>query len=584
MPFVVSKIYDLRNERPATSMNFLLRKLEAQVEEADLLRGEELFEAGAVQPLQEIERHLWVGAVREGETVYEVEVKISPSRVLAGTCECQRFQEQDSCEHFVATLLALRRQLRRIKDSKEKKRGKQKSSRKLTTAIVLDNVDHYELVNFVKEYARTHRNFAIALKARFTSNVGSIDTKAKFLQLLDSTVSLARRPDRTISQRGLQKIVKVIDELRAQSEEALTRQHYAEAVSIAQSIIEKVTPVLSKVKTSTDALKNNLFWAFQLLKGMADTNLLPPALQSALRRYCLQECRKLTYRNNQMDRQFLQLYLQLAETEKHYEDLSEAIEYLMDKYLSEFRDTTPLLLLKLRVLEQAGKEAAAQELVENNLLQTGVLRHAIEQAERRGDLERARMLIHKGLEADGAPERVQLLEDQLLRIAARQGDKNTQQEILEKRFLQRLDLSIYRQLRDLLGEKAALSNLRRLIEHLRQKIPTRQRNDILAHLLAEACQKKELLEHLRQCASLRLLQQYDEQLLPEYEEELLLLYRDLLQDYVQNHLGPKSSRRIRETLDHLHQIGMKDLAARLVQEFRTSYPERHTLMEELAFF
>lgn len=563
-------------------MNFLLRKLEARVDEEDLIRGEELLEGGAVSPLQEIERHLWVGVVQEGETAYEVEIKISPSRVLAGTCECDRFRETNSCEHFVAALLALRRHLHRRQERKEKKRSVPKGPRKLTTAVVLDNVDHRELVDFVKEYARTHRNFAIALKARFASNVDSIDTKAKFTQLLESTISLARRPDRSISRRGLQKIAKVLNELSDQSEEALIEQHYAEVVSIAQSVIEKITPVLSKVSASADELKKAVQGAFQLLQELVETDL-PPALESALRRYYLEECHKLTYRNNHIDRQFFRLLLQMAKSEKQYEDLLDALEQQLEKYRKEFRDTTSLLLLKLQVLEQAGRDAAAQQLIENNLLQTGILRHAVDQAERRGNLERARFIILKGLETGGPPERIQMLEDKLLHVAARQGDERTQREILEKRFLKTLNLSVYHRLRDLLGEAAAPYQ-QQLIEHLREEPPGPQRNETLAELLVEADRKDDLLKHLQQSASLRLLEKYDKYLLPEFEEALLLLYRDLLQEYVQNHLGPKSSRRIREILDHLHQIGMKELAARLVQEFRTSYPERHTLMEELALF
>ena len=91
-------------------MNFLLSDLEKFVNETALLLGEELLEQGCVRNLQEIERHLWLAEVQD-LSLFEVELRITPTKIAQGSCECTTFRPGDPCGHFVAAALALRRQI-----------------------------------------------------------------------------------------------------------------------------------------------------------------------------------------------------------------------------------------------------------------------------------------------------------------------------------------------------------------------------------------------------------------------------------------------------------------------------------------
>jgi len=563
-------------------MNFLLRNLETHIGEAALLEGERLLDERRVDSLREVERHLWVARFGRENSV-EVEIKVSPSRVLAATCECSTFRQRGECGHFAAAALALRREL--TQRTARKQQPKQKAPArpaKLTTNVVLEHVDREQLTAFVREYARTHRNFAIALKARFAAQVETIPTREKFEQLLDGAIKLARRPDRSISHRGLQKIVMVLRELHEQTEEALDRHHYGDACSIAQSIVEKLPPILGKFSTTVDELERELRFAFSVFETVARSDA-PPALQRELWNYAIGECSKLAYRKHGYDLLFFRLLLLLSDGPERVDQVLQALATQRQKYMEAFADPTPLLLLELRLLEEHERREEAAALIEGNLLQRGVLQYAIEYALRHQQYGRAKQLVRAGLDQQEEAGAAEWLELYQRRIAEAEGDTRTLLLLLEKQYLQHFDAALLDRLRQL-QEGDWPAYLQQLTEKMRRRPPGERQRDALATLLSEAGNKEALLDMLRQSGSLDLCRQYDTFLLPKYKEEVLKLYQQLLTAYIQHHLGPKSSRKIRQVLDHLNQSGLQELSARLVQEFRTNYPERHTLMEELALF
>lgn len=559
-------------------MNFPLQKLESHIDETSLAEGEALLEAGAVEHLSELEKHLWL-AVVEG---WEAEVQVSPSRVLAGACECPRFRAQGMCEHLAALLLALRR---RLQDRQEERRQEQhrkkvqERPRKLTTGIVLDHVSKEELIDFVREFARTNRNFAIALKARFASAVSGIESKDKYLQLLDSTINAVRKADRTITLRGSQKLASVLDELQQQTIQAIDEADYTEAAHIAQSIIEKVAPVLKKTKGREEDIRAYIDKAFDNLLRLVGRRPAP-SLLNELRDYTLGEYGKLAYRTSGIDQSFFRLLLLLCQEPLHEQELLEALEGQKEKYQAEGRPLAPLLLLQLNTLEKAGRATEARQLMEYNLSQPDVLQYAIEQARSRGQIPRVKALAITGLKL-GMPAGVKSgLEEMLLQLAEAEQDLPEVNRYAIGRFLDTLEFSYFEKARSAAGSGWAEQVDGMLKQLLSQPYSARGRNAI-ARIYAAENRLENLMAFVEQSGSLDLLQLVGQHLLETFRERLSYLYRRLLADYLKNHLGRKASQRIREVLTHLYEIGAETLAEELAEEFRSKYPERHSLMEEL---
>lgn len=557
-------------------MNFPLQKLEAHIDDLPLAEGEALLESGAVERLMEAEKHLWV-AVVDGQ---EAEVQVTPSRVVAGSCECQRFRQQGMCEHLAALLLALRRHLQSRQDDRRQARQKQaEGPRKLTTGIVLGHVSKEDLVDFVREFARTNRNFAIALKARFASAVSEIDSKEKYLQLLESTINAVRKADRSITLRGSQKLASVLEELQLQTIQAIDEADFTEATYIAQSIIEKVTPVLKKAKGKEREIRHYISQAFDNLQRLVSRRPAPSLLKE-LREYAMAEHSKLAYRSNNIDQAFFKLLMLLCQSSAEEQELLDALEQQKAKYQVEGRPLAPLLVLQLNILERAGRAEEARQLMEHNLSLPDVLQYAIEQARARGKVPRVKALAAFGLKLGMPADVKSSLESMLLLLAESEEDWEEVNRYAMLRFMDTLDFSYFEQARRTAPDDWA-EQVDGMLEQLLAQPYTARRRDAVARVFAEEGKLESLIGYVEQAGSLDLLLLVGRYLLVPYRDRLFYLYRRLLAEYLNNHLGRKTSQRIREVLAHLQDIGAGELAEELVDEFRAKYPERHSLMEEL---
>ena len=100
-------------------------------------------------------------------------------------------------------------------------------------------------------------------------------------------------------------------------------------------------------------------------------------------------------------------------------------------------------------------------------------------------------------------------------------------------------------------------------------------------MLAAEEQYEELLTYIGAVRSLDLLQMHDELLLKCCQSEFYELYKNLLTDYLNNHLGRKPSVKTREIIAHLFEINAGRLAEKLMDYLRKNYADRQSLMEEL---
>jgi hypothetical protein len=379
-------------------MNFPLSEVELYLNESSLVQGEWLLEQGRVGHLRETERHLWLSEVSDG-AVWEVEMRISPSKVQQASCECAAFRSDKQCAHLAAALLALRRLLNDRQAEKQAARvqKKERPVRTLDTQSILNNIRADDLADFVRQYARSNRAFAVALKTRFATDVPTLDNKAKFSELLDSAIGMARKADYSISHRGAGKIAAVADEMLSQAKQAIAQRHWAEAADMAQSIIEKLTPLLRKAGERQVLLREAIRQSFQILLDIPASPVpLPPDLKDALWHYAAEESKKLLYRNNDLDRPFFRLLAALCDTPDKEEELRALLSVQIDRYLSENRDPSALVLLQLNRLEQLGREMEAQQLVETYLSAPDVLLFAVKQAESKGDFHQMKMLAEEG--------------------------------------------------------------------------------------------------------------------------------------------------------------------------------------------
>lgn len=560
-------------------MSFLLQNLEIHVDEADLLLGERLLEEDGVKQIQEVERHLWISNVKDQE-IYEVEIKISPSKIISTTCECPKHQQKNICEHVVATLLLVRRK-RSEKNIARRKSLKPPKSRKLTPNLILEQVPIEDLKAFIKQYAKNDRNFSLALKARFAAHVENIDTKEKYLQLLDSTINTSRKADRTFSHRGAVQIVKMLQELENQIQDHFARENYLEAISLTQSIIEKITPILKKISDEKYQLRAKIEAAFRLILEVAQSNAAP-ALKETIWDYCVQELDKRTYRSNQLDLLFFEILSEIAKSKNQVDIISDLFKENIAKHQKEQLHPISSILANLQFLERFKRKRAFNQLINENLNHPDILKYTIEQAIGNGNFTQAKKMARLGIKAQKQKSNAFFTEI-LYQIALKEKDKENIIRFGLERLKATFDIKYFTNIRDAYnGDWHNQFNV--ILNQIRQQPYSIAKRNLIATLLLQEKQELALVNYLEEIQSLDLLQQFDEYLLPKYKKQLFALYQTLLHRYLKNHLGPIPSAKIKNTIFHLYEINAEKLANQLAEEIRATYPERHSLMEELALF
>jgi len=563
-------------------MNFPLSKLEQYVDEGALVVGERLFEEQKVQDLREVEKHLWVATV-DGK--FEVELQITPSKVQNFSCECPTFLEKKQCAHLIAGLFALRQKMQQLtaeKQAKKKRKRNTSSPKRLTPSVILENVSLDELTDFVRKYASRDRNFALALKARFAGVVEFFDTKEKYLQVLESSIEAARKTDRMISYRGARKLEKVLSELLQQADIALAQKHFTTTLYIAESIIEKVTPILRKIEREQELVVQRIKDAFDLLHTLLESDPAP-ALQQEIWTYCKGESTKLTYRLNNLAIPFYQVLQKMANTPDKVNELLALLDELLGSPHTNENTYVRLLLAKLSLLEKNDRQEEASVLIRQNLQQPEILLYALRQLQQREDWEAARKLAQEGLKfTDDATVRGQL-EDILLDIAKQQYDEAAQATFARKRLLTTLDIAYFHTFKIVMN--GAWPQIRQeLLRDIKQGTYSLERRNLIAAIYAEEGLQKELFEFIKKNHSLDLLQEHLEQFSAATKKQALQLYEELLDTYLENHVGRKSSQRVRDKIGFLYKIQEHQLADRLVEKIRAAYPERNSLLDELMVF
>lgn len=565
-------------------MNFFLQHIERHVDESLLVQGEELYIRDGVLTMEEIEQHLWsFRVVEDGDARYEVEIQITPSKVKAYTCDCATFQSEKNCPHIVASLLALRR--RKSDEKKQKRKKKQErsqSNKKLSIQQILDQLEREELIHIIKDFTRQNRAFALSLKARYAYKVPSVDSQKAYLQLVNSVIQMARRPDRTFNKRGAASIAKILQEMLEQMHLHLVQQQYAEVFILAQSILLKVPPILGKVQSDEALLNPPLEKVLKLLLQLIQASI-PPALRERIWEFLIEEYTKIAYRNHSLDVFFHPILFRLAIEDEQAMLLLETSELMLDHYRTEDRPLAQALYFHYLLWEKKyGKKAISQFF-------THILQSPTEQSElihyclRQKDYKRAEQFAKASLKVAETPADKIKGKTFLLRLAEVQEDNKKTIKLAQDLFLASKDLSYFRKIKKAAGEEW-LKTRAQVIQKLEKQLGKSDNNSLLPQIYGEEGMHEELLAYLTKHPSLDLLINFDRYLLPEQEKKLKPVYVAEVQLYLNAHLGRISSTKIRSIIQHLHSLGAHSIGNELVQVIRKDYAERPSLMDELSLF
>ncbi len=558
------------------TLNFLLKNLEHELSDQHLVVGEKLWEEGKVTKLFENEHHLWIASV-DG---FEVEMQISPSKVKACSCECDVFERERMCGHVAAGLLNLRRKLSEtVREPRQDQRTKTFSHQKLTVNAILDSVTQDELGAFVRNFARTNKQFSLALRAKFAAKVTLADNREKFGLLLDAAIQTYRKANDRISAVGVRQLQKMLEELLGQADDATALEHFGEAWAILAAIIGRFSPIMKKLEGDDPALRDQLQMAFGKIAHLVSLPI-PPDLQEDISQFCEAEFSRPSYRLNGFSGQLLETWAAISKDDEAARQVLQAIDHELEKAILEANYRSQLHLVKLDLLEMPGLKPESKAFTLECLSAPQKLMQVVDAVEPSGDFRRIKPLVEKGHRLINDLKIKSKLEAIQLQIAQAEGQADVITVISRQKFLETQDFEFYNKCQE--NHKGNWESfVKSLLADLVRRYDYRHNFPTIAHILGREGKLDELLGLLDEQQSLDLLGQFDHYLLKKKPEAVFNLYEKLLKHFLADHLGLKASKRLRAVLNHLHKQGAGALAEKLFTAIKSAFPKRRFYMEEV---
>lgn len=559
-------------------MNFQIDHIELHIDDKFVELGEQLLQKQALTSLYESEKNLWLGNILD-RNAFEVEIQMVSHRIKAITCDCQTFKDHQVCAHSTAVLLELRNRKKQALEKKEvPKKAARKSGSTLTINTILQNISKEQLEQFVKAFARQNRNFSVALKTKFAASVEVEDSQLKYLQVLKGAISVNCNSKGEFSVKNMQQILKIAYQMIAQAEDMIALRNYTEGFSILEACLIRISPLL-KYNPEQEENENFVFRVLQISWDLYGKEIAP-LLKGRIWSFYSEESFKSFYFSEALNTHFFQFLLTITEEVEKVNQLTAYVDKQIGRTDLTIESTVSLVAFQLALYEKNGLEEEAKVLIERYIDQEAVLVMAVNDAVKKGKFERARQLSESKQSRIRDVALKEKLDDLNLKIAVHQGVASEIQQFGEIRFFQTYDFSYYQLLVD---QSDAETVYQSILEKIKRQPYSIAKRDAISKLHFETGNIDALLTYFETIRSLDLLKLYDAQLAKNHKKKIYTLYKELITEYLNNHLGPKPAQRVRSIMQHLKTIGAHDLVDQLVSLFEVEYKNRRSLIEEIQF-
>lgn len=547
-----------------------LKDFEHHISAATANTADDLLQAGSVKALREVEKHFWVATVEAPDGTFEIEAMITPHKIKAFTCECWTEGRRLMCPHIAAALLKLRQFLEQKTEEnkvKAEKRAKTELNR-ITISNVLDSATPEALAEFVQEYSRRDRDFALALKTWFAATVSG--TENPFALILDSVIPKTVS-DKKAKEPDLRRVRQTLDDLIRQLDGAAEEHNFSTAFQIALTIVQKIAPFVAKLEDQKRAsLLQQCEHVFSRLAKLQELPVSPELKEAAWTAVFDLACEE-GYPGEMTTPVLIFLNREASNDDKFL-----IINELFDRTSS----PVPPFLLHLFVgaLAKRGTPGTVIRVLEEYSAKPALIREAIdilaktrqpEAAYGTGEYFLDKLPFTFGQRRD--------IERILSEIAQDTGDTDRQIKLLWRRFLQSSNFDYFREMKSISGTRWP-AELKRRLSELRK-----QGNDgMTAVVLAAEGEKEELAQLLEKQDDIKQFQLYENLFLPEDREFVQNRYIGLMTSYLREHFGRQASAFVREHLSGLLQKDESELVINVIRELIARFADRPSLPEELA--
>lgn len=537
--------------------------------------AQDLVTEGHVHSLQEVERHFWVAKVTDGESTWESEVIITPSKIKAYACECWSEQRRLMCPHIAATLLQVRKFLNQRAEQKEKEKlaTPQVEAVRISVQKVLAEVPISDLQDFVKEYARRDRDFALALKTRFADLVdpGNNTWRALLDSLLPRNGGEIKEPDYRRLRRSL---ADVEDRLRVAEEtgDQLVRYRINSAILLALSPVAAAATSVRKAPLTGICTE-----AFNRLMVLLEEISLSPELRARIRSE-LTDAVFVSAFPVEMHRSILQYLAPVISSEKTFFD------EFSKRFFEQTWPTEPLLLhLYLACLAYKKQPAGVVKILKDMVYSSSqaphqelppLVRNAVLELYYTQYYEAAAAAVQFAIEQFRlSPARKSEMERLQYNIAEAMGDKPRQLQFLQSAYLMHGSEETLETIKNVSGGDwpTVMQSLITAAQH-------QNALDRIAQVLAREGEEAVLSAWLEQQSDMALILRYAASVSDPVLKKILL---PLLTKHLEDHFGRPAAEFVRDALGVLLPQQRSVLVRQLIKALVLAFPQRSGLEDTL---
>ena len=555
-------------------MKLHLDKIETQVKEQLLIEAEELLMADAL-PVKELEKNLWVGKFEDNE----VEVKTYGRKISSFTCECKTYFESKICKHSVAAFFKIRKQKPTPTARKARAKSKPEPIKRLTVSTILNNVKDEELVRFLGLYARKDQQFTNFLKTKFATRVELPSTRDKYANLLATVIRSNQSSNLSFSRSGAKKIHDLLNILIEEIEDEFRGENYLEVFEACRCIIEKVTPVLSRLTAHRGDLVSTLEKTYLMLINMLKETI-SPALKTSISEFFILVIRQRYFNYRKLDKLALTAYKSLITSKVSEKILFDCLSEETEKRYHNRELEAKIFHYYFLILEK--RKDRNKRLADKLENRPWLLWNSVNLAKKVGHFSVVKWLSDFGLENKKYKSIYSDLDDLRLQIALEEEQKDDISLFAAKQILNTHNPKYFIHFKNQFEPGAP--EIQSLFERINYMEDSKKKNSLLAELYLMEGLFEKLFLLLEDSKDLAVLTEHANVLYNNNKQRTQALTWEMIGNYLETHIGEPSVRGTQNIIRNLYKADASALAKWATQKIRQEYKSRKSLMQELIMF
>ncbi|GAA3962104.1 SWIM zinc finger family protein [Mucilaginibacter dorajii] len=397
---------------------FSLQNFEEQVSKIMLQRGQEYYEAGAVEDLEDNDGK-WTAEV-EGSETYAVSVTLKKDdKIVQYYCDCP--YDGMICKHVIAVLYEIRDEL--IKRIAVPKKGSKKNQ--FEDLLLKISAGEYRV--FIKDYAPKNKDFKLAFELFFADKDGRIDTGKLYTDIIKKLIKKYTGKG-YMDYRSSQSFAKEVNQLVDKGFGFADKKNFVEAFVIATVALKEMIQVITYCDDSSGALGDALINITELISSIALGDDAIMDMKERVFGFLQTELTDGIYFDyGDFGYELMDIFQTLAEEINKHEEFLGFIDAWLprlanrnSRYQEDFFETS-----KIEFLKAIGREEEAGELIVQNMEIVEVRQAEVDKAIDNKDFILAKNLVGEGIgiaQEKKHPGTVTQWEKQLLRIALLEND------------------------------------------------------------------------------------------------------------------------------------------------------------------